>query len=132
VFTNIRNAINNREDELLLELDKQFEKIYFNEEILKENEKLPNSIKISLEKGKSIEKEWNNNNNKLNSLINDCINIENNIKNLNLINDGIKKYESIDSQLKFNYEEKETCILESIQSFGNISNKENNKFIILI
>ena len=128
MFTNIRNAINNREGELLLELDKQFEKIYFNEDILKENEKLPNSIKISLEKGKSIEKEWNNNNNKLNSLINDCINIENNIKNLNLINDSIKKYESIDSQLKFNYEEKETCILESIQSFGNISNKENNKF----
>ena len=29
IFTNLRNAINNREDELLLEVDKQFEKYYF-------------------------------------------------------------------------------------------------------
>jgi len=42
-----------------------------------------------LEKGKTIEKEWNNN--KLNSLINDCINIENNITKINNINEKIKK-----------------------------------------
>ena len=87
IFTNIRNALNNREDELLLEVDKQFDKIYFDNNILKNIEKLPNKIKISLEKGKLIEREWNNNI-KLNSLINDCINIENDIKYINLINDN--------------------------------------------
>ena len=102
IFTNIRNAINNREDELLLEVDKQFERYYFNENILKEAEKLPNKIKTSLEIGKNIEKEWENKNNKLNSLINDCINIENDIKNINDINDKIKKCNSNNIELKFN------------------------------
>ena len=38
---------------------------------------------MSLEKGKNIENEWNDEN-KLNSLINDCITIENNIKEINI------------------------------------------------
>ena len=37
-----------------------------------------------------INNEWNDNN-KLSSIINDCINIEDNIKNINIINDNIKK-----------------------------------------
>ena len=46
----------------------------------KESEKLPNKIKASLTKGKSIiNNEWDENNNKLNSFINDCIYIENNL-----------------------------------------------------
>ena len=116
VFTNIRNAINNREDELLLEVDKEFEKIYLNEDILKESEKLPNKIKISLERGKLIDKEWDN------SLINDCINIENDIKNINEINDKIKECKLKDIKLKFNYE---GSLLESIKYFGSINNGEN-------
>ena len=31
VFTKIRNEINNKEDELLLEVDKQFDEIYFDD-----------------------------------------------------------------------------------------------------
>ena len=89
IFTKIRNILNDREDELLLEIDNQFNNKYINEEIIKESEKLPNKIKISIEKGKMIDKEWNENN--LISLINDCINIENNIKEINIINDNIKK-----------------------------------------
>ena len=49
-------------DELLLDIDNKFNDKYINEEIIKESEKLPNKIKISLEKGKIIDKEWNNNN----------------------------------------------------------------------
>ena len=123
VFTKIRNEINNREDELLLEVDNQFENNYFNEDILKESEKLPNKIKISLEIGKRIDKEWENNN-KLNSLISDCINIENNIKTINIINEKIKKFSSIDLQIKFNSSNDEKIILESIKTFGHINNKE--------
>ena len=71
----------------MLEVDNLFNKKYFDEDIIKKGEKLPKHIKISLEKGKLIEKEWDNNN--LNSYINDCINIENNIKHINIINEKI-------------------------------------------
>ena len=33
-FTKIRNALNNREDELLLEVDKKFNELYCDEKIL--------------------------------------------------------------------------------------------------
>ena len=69
-FTKLRNALNNREDDLLSNVDKKYDELYLNEEIIKESEKLPNKIKISLEKGKEIEKNWNIY--KFNSLINDC------------------------------------------------------------
>ncbi len=39
VFTKIRNSLNDREDELLLEIDKKFEEYYFNENIIKDSEK---------------------------------------------------------------------------------------------
>ena len=52
VFTKIRNSINNREDELLLTVDKKFDELFCKEELIKESEKLPNKIKISIEKGK--------------------------------------------------------------------------------
>ena len=98
---------NEREDELLNEVDKQYEKIFLNEKIIKDSEKLPNKIKVSLEKGKSIEKEWNDEN-KLNSLINDCINIENNIKDIYTINENIKNFNSNKYiNFKFNPEEDE-------------------------
>ena len=89
IFTQIRNILNNREDELLLEVDKKFNQIYYKQEIIKQSEYLSNKIKIILEKGKIINKEWINDN-KLNPLINDCINIENNIKDINNFNEIIK------------------------------------------
>ena len=95
VFTAIRNSINEREDELLLEVDSQFNNLFFKEEIVNKSEKLPNEIKLSLEKGKLINNEWNNNDSdKLNLLINNCINIENNIKSIKSINESIEKYNS--------------------------------------
>ena len=54
VFTKVRNELNNREDELLLELDNKFNDLYFNDEILKKCENLPNKIKLLLEKGKKL------------------------------------------------------------------------------
>jgi len=44
IFTKIRNVLNDREDELLLEIDNNFNNKYFNEEMIKESEKLPNKI----------------------------------------------------------------------------------------
>ena len=89
MFTQIRNILNKREDELLLEVDNLYNYKYFNEDIIKKGEKLPKQIKLSLEKGKLIDKEWDSKN--LYSYINDCINIENNIKTINVINESIIK-----------------------------------------
>ena len=74
--------------------------------MIRESEQLPNKIKISLEKIKNIDKKEENN--KLNFLINDCINIENTIKEINNINENIKKYNnSINSKIIFLPKEKD-------------------------
>ena len=87
VFTKFRTILNEREDALLLEIDNIFNTKYFDEDLIKKGEKLPKQIQLSLEKGKLIDKDWDNDN--LNSYINDCINIENHIKNINIINENI-------------------------------------------
>ena len=69
IFTKLRNALNEKEDKLLLDIDEYYNNIYFKEDLIKISEKLPNKIKKSIEKGKIIDKEWNENN--LSSLIND-------------------------------------------------------------
>ena len=84
IFTKIRNALNDREIQLLLEIDNIYNNKYFDENIIKNGEKIPKQIKLSLEKGKVIGKEWDNNN--LYSYINDAIKIENHINNINKIN----------------------------------------------
>ena len=58
IFTKIRNILNEREVELLSEIDNQFNTKFINEDIIKKREKLPKQIKSSLERGKSIDKEW--------------------------------------------------------------------------
>ena len=117
IFTKIRNEVNNKEDKLLLDVDNKFDELFFKEDILKEGDKLPNKIKNSLTKGKLINEHWNEN--KLNSLINDCLNIEHNIENINKINESVKKNNSINISLSF-YPEEEGVnqFLESIKKFG--------------
>ena len=120
IFTRIRNALNDREDKLLMEVDKQFNNLYFGEELIKESEKMPNRIKLFLDKNDIIEKLWNDNN-KLNFAINECIKIENNIKDINKINDCIIKYQNNSNALKCNLEEDEiNKISETINKFGKI------------
>jgi hypothetical protein len=104
----------------LLEVDNLFNKKFFNEDIIKKGEKLPKQIKLSLEKGKLIDKEWDDIN--LYSYINDCINIENNIKNINIINENINKC-NINNQMKIRFYPKENQLekfVETITSFGKI------------
>ena len=122
VFTKIRSTINEREDELLLEIDNKYNENFCKEDIIEESIKLPNKIKKSLEKGKLSDDDWNNNN-KLSSLINDCINIENNIKNINYINDNIKNSNNF-KNIKINFSPENESINEFIQSikkFGKIN-----------
>ena len=84
IFSTIRNTLNDREIELLNEVDKNYNYSIINKEKIKEIEKLPNTTRILLERVKSLEYNWKNN--KINILINDCINVENKIKEVNNIN----------------------------------------------
>ena len=122
VFTKIRNIINKREEILLSDVDNKFDEKYFNENKINEIQNLPNKIKLILEKGKLMGEEWNDEN-KLSSFINDCINIENKIKITYDINDKLKKYNE-KSDYKFDFYPTEDNIinklLEPITSFGKI------------
>ena len=69
IFTQLRNILNEREDQLLLEVDKKYDNMFFEEEFIKQNEKLPNKIKLSLEKSNIEERDWEDKK-KLNALIN--------------------------------------------------------------
>lgn len=57
---------------------------------------MPKTIKESLEKIKILDKEWKNdiNNDNLEIIINDCLNTENTIKTINIINENMTKYAS--------------------------------------
>ena len=122
IFTKIRNELNNREDQLLINIDNYFEILFLKEDILKNYEKLPNKIKLSLEKCKLINKKEQIDNNKLSFLINECINIENNIKDIDTINENIKRYKSSnDFKIEFLPEEMEiNNFSEKIKTFGKI------------
>ena len=68
-----------------------------------------------------MEKEWDEDENKLISRINDCLNIENNIQNIDDINKNIKKSNSEDININFVPEDDNINELEkSIKKFGEI------------
>ena len=128
IFTKIRNLLNEREDQLLLDLDNMYDKLYFKEEIIKKGEKIPNKIKNYLEKGTILNNEWEKDN-KLISNINDCINIENNIKSIVEINENIEKCNKNKFKIKFKHENQEITELEkNIKIFGEIINEEDEVF----
>ena len=123
IFTKIRNNLNKREDELIMELDNKFNDLYFKEEIAKEGEKLPNKIKLSLEKGRIIENNWNDKD-IIKSLINDCIIIENNVNAIKNIIQSLEKCKSFKSKINFYPEDlkiENNEIFKTINNFGKIS-----------
>ena len=124
IFTKIRNALNDREDKILLEIDDKFDNTFIKENFINEIKKMPTKIKSSLARGKIIEKNWKQDN--INSLINDCLIIENNIKEINKINDEIKKCDSNEKiKIDINIEENEiNDFIENIKKFGEIINKD--------
>jgi len=121
IFTKIRNAVNEREDELLSEVDNQLGKLFFDEDFVKKSENLPKKIKTSLNIGREIDKLWNND--KINFFIYNCINIENNIRDINKMSQNIEKFINMKNlEVKFSppNEYKISSILETIKSFGKI------------
>jgi len=127
IFTKIRNAINDREDELLLKLDDIFNKTFFNEDIIKKGEQLSNQIKKYLEKGEILDNGWDNDNNKINSKINKCINIEEKTNNIIETNNSIQKFKNKKINIKF-YLDKDKEMNELITKIKNFGKILNNKF----
>jgi len=131
IFTKIRNELNYREDLILDEIDEQFANLYFDEKLKKKLEKLPKKSKNNLEKGKLI----NIDKNKLSSIINDCIDIENNIKEIEELNKLTEKcnqsnnvnieFYPKDDNLSFLLKEIKNLRLETSRS------KELNEIILL-
>ena len=120
IFTKIRSELNTREEKILVELEEQFNKLYFNDDIINISEKLPKRINNSLEKGKEINKDWNDN--ELSILINHCINIEKTINDINEIKWKIEKSNiNIDTKIIFKPDEEGiNNIINTIKNFGEI------------
>ena len=58
IFTKLRTELDNREEQLLIEVDQKYEDLYFKEGLIKISEKLPKKIQSSLNNGKNINKYW--------------------------------------------------------------------------
>ena len=124
IFTKIRNTINDREDEILSEIDRLYSQINIEENNLKEINKLPNKISNSIKKGKEIEnkKDWNEES-KYSSLVNDCLSLENCINNVDNTNKIIDDFKN-KSKTSITFKPKEgydlNRFLSKIKEFGNI------------
>ena len=120
-FTKIRNEINKREDQLLLIVEQVYENYFFNKNFSKDIDKIENKLNLSINKGMLVSNEYNNDEINFISLINDCILIEDCIKEINYLKENYEKYEknetlSIDLKLK----EEEINFLNNIKNLGNI------------
>ena len=131
VFTKIRNFVNNAEDKLFLELEQKFDDTFFKDELIKKSEKIPIEIKEQLERGKIIKNEWENN--KLNSLINDCINIDNSIQEIQIMSKNIEKYKSTQIEIQYFLDDDEiTKMLNDIKLMQIIVKKKTIFFNLKI
>lgn len=121
LFTKIRSELNNKEEELLLEVDNIYDNTYFKENFIKEIQKLPKKIQSVLDKKPDLNLDINDNEDnkdyKLISLINDCLNIENAIEEINVINLKIKETNNYNN-LKIEFISNEEKILNDIKNFG--------------
>ena len=86
---------------------------------------MPNLVKLSLEKGKIKENDWEDDK-QLNKLINDCINIENNIKNINIVYERIKTFNS-NKSIKEVKEKQMNIIKEKENASFQANNVNENK-----
>ena len=106
---------------MLSKVKEIYESSFFDEEIVKESEKLPIKVKQSLDSIKDI-KEIKAKENELSSEINYYIEFENNLNKINEMNKSIIKCNSNKSKIIFDYNKNE---LENIiKKFGKIEKKD--------
>ena len=128
IFTKIRNELNNREDELLLNVDKTFRNVYCDEKILKDSEKLPERIKTLLNKVGNINNYYNEN--KISLFLNICITVDNEINNILDLNNNIKKCKnSLNQNIIFTPEKENDEItnqlIGNIKKFGRLIDNDD-------
>ena len=124
IFTKLRNALNERENELLLIINEKFKDFYFGDEIIKENEKLSNQIKTILENNKKDYNKWNIKE-KLNIDINECLEMEEKINQIKKLNSLIKP-NSYNINIQFIPDENNINeFINSIKKFGNFFVPQN-------
>ena len=114
VFDTIRKAVNKREKEILLQIDKKCEDLFFGEDLIKESEKLPEKVKVSLERKNIPENEWNDKK----QLVVEYLKAERNIREIQ----NLKKCTELkDLEITFDPKEEEIeQVLEPIKNFGII------------
>ena len=118
VFTNLRNILNSREDQILNQVEEVYKKVYFDDNIIKDCEKLNEKVKKCLE---SINK-LNDIKNELNYVINYYIEFGNNLNKINELNQKMIKCNSNNIRITFEVNNKE---LENIiKKYGNINQNE--------
>ena len=115
IFEKIRTEINNRENILTSETNKYFDDNYFNEGIIKKIDQ----IKSLLENVESIDDEWEDDD-KSNEIINNCINIENNMKDINIIKAKMEKYIKNDNKFNVQFNNDIDKFINKIKKFGYI------------
>ena len=122
IFHNFRILLDNREKELLYEVEEVYSKNFFSDNFLKESNKFPTKIKYNIDKGKNVLDKWEEaeEKGKINLLINDCINIEKNIKELNDIKDKIASLNS-KSKMQFCTQDNDIEIIsKKIKNLGKV------------
>ena len=129
IFTKIRNELNYREDVLLFEVEKKFDDLYINDEIINETQKLPKKVEVLLKNGRMIDNNYNKN--ELNRMINDCIIIEKNINEIKNIKDKFEKCKNYKTRkFKFYPEiDKIDIILEKLKKFVTTIDVINSSLI---
>ena len=81
-----------------------------------------------MEKGKLINEKWNDDN-QLNFIINDCLDIENNIKIIQEIRNAIENNNSLNIKINFNFSNEEINKLNNeIKNFGKVGPSYYFKF----
>ena len=116
IFEKIRTELNNRENILISEIDKYFDDNYYNEGIVKKSD----DIKSLLENVESINNDDWEDDDKLNELIYNCINIENNVKDINIIKAKIEKYIKNENKFNVKFNNDIDNIIIKIKKFGYI------------
>ena len=124
IFSKLRKLLNERETILLSDMDNVYNKAYFEEGLLNRGEILSVQIENFIEKGKLLNKIWVDDNDLI-KRINDCINVENNVRDINEINENINRYNTTKINISVLPSKKEIVGLEEhIKNFGKIFYEE--------
>ena len=137
MFEEIKETVNKREQELISEINNQFNDVYCSEDTFEKSKNLYKKINTCLNKGKNLNNNFTNSDNinnkndiNLNYFINECIDIEKNINEIKNIHEKIKKCDiNFSTKIKFKSEKEElNSLINKIQNLGQIYQQKNYSY----